>query len=64
MPGRTANVRYWGEIGLNADIGLWAVFGPQADLSEWPLLIICWQVGDLAGTFDEALGYGNEGPVF
>jgi hypothetical protein len=26
MPGRTANVRYWGEIGLNADIGIWAVF--------------------------------------
>jgi hypothetical protein len=22
MLGRTANVRYWGEIGLNADIGL------------------------------------------
>jgi hypothetical protein len=21
MPGRTANVRYWGEIGLNVDIG-------------------------------------------
>jgi hypothetical protein len=28
MPGRTANVRYWGEIGLNADIGLWAGFDP------------------------------------
>jgi hypothetical protein len=26
MPGRTANVRYWGEIGLNADIGFWAGF--------------------------------------
>jgi hypothetical protein len=24
MPGRTANVRYWGEIGLNADTSLWA----------------------------------------
>jgi hypothetical protein len=22
MPGRTANVRYWGSIGLNADIGI------------------------------------------
>jgi hypothetical protein len=22
MPGRTANVRYWGQIGLNADIGI------------------------------------------
>jgi hypothetical protein len=22
MPGRTANVRYWGGIGLNADIGM------------------------------------------
>ena len=21
MPGRAANVRYWGEIGLNVDIG-------------------------------------------
>jgi hypothetical protein len=28
MPGRTANVRYWGEIGLNADIGIGAAFGP------------------------------------
>jgi hypothetical protein len=28
MPGRTANVRYWSEIGLNADIGLWAGFDP------------------------------------
>jgi hypothetical protein len=26
MPGRTANVRYWGEIGLNADIGIRAGF--------------------------------------
>jgi hypothetical protein len=26
MPGRTANVRYWGEIGLNADIGIRAAF--------------------------------------
>jgi hypothetical protein len=26
MPGRTANVRYWGEIGLNADIGFRAGF--------------------------------------
>jgi hypothetical protein len=26
MPGRAANVRYWGEIGLNADIGLWVGF--------------------------------------
>jgi hypothetical protein len=26
MPGRTANVRYWGEIGLNAAIGIWAAF--------------------------------------
>jgi hypothetical protein len=25
---RTANVRYWSEIGLNADIGLWAGFDP------------------------------------
>jgi hypothetical protein len=29
MPGRTANVRYWGEIGLNADIGLRASFDPK-----------------------------------
>jgi hypothetical protein len=26
MPGRMANVRYWGEIGLNADIGIRAAF--------------------------------------
>jgi hypothetical protein len=29
MPGRTANVRYWGEIGLNADIGFRAGFDPE-----------------------------------
>jgi hypothetical protein len=34
MPGRTANVRYWGEIGLNADIGLRAVFEPQPDIGR------------------------------
>jgi hypothetical protein len=22
MPGRTATIRYWGEIGLNVDIGI------------------------------------------
>ena len=32
MPGRTANVRYWGEIGLNADIGIRAAFDPIAVL--------------------------------
>jgi hypothetical protein len=30
MPGRTANVRYSGKIGLNADIGIRAAFDPQA----------------------------------
>jgi hypothetical protein len=29
MPGRTANVRYWGEIGLNADIGLRPFLNPN-----------------------------------
>jgi hypothetical protein len=31
MPGRTANVRYWAEIELNADIGFRVAFGPKAD---------------------------------
>jgi hypothetical protein len=39
MPRRTANVRYWGEIGLNADVGLWAGFGPEADMRDVRLLL-------------------------
>ena len=33
MPGRTANVRYWGEIGLNVDIVIRAAFGPTTDIA-------------------------------
>jgi glutathione S-transferase len=35
MTARTANVRYWGWIGLNANIGLWAVFDPNETLDTW-----------------------------
>ena len=37
MPGRAANVRYWGQIGLNADIGIRAGFDPY-DVVMQPLL--------------------------
>jgi hypothetical protein len=38
MPGRTANVRYWGEIGLNADIGIRVAFDPTLDIGQHLML--------------------------
>jgi len=41
MPGRAANVRYWGSIGLNADIGIRARFWPEAVLGPMPSRASC-----------------------
>jgi hypothetical protein len=35
MPRHTANVRYWGEIGLNADIGNGGGFDPLRWAAQW-----------------------------